>query len=72
MKGKAMSMVKVIEVIAQSDKSFDAAAQAAVTEAAKTVRDIKQVFIKDMNAKVENGKITQFRVTAKISFLLSE
>ncbi len=67
-----MSMVKVIEVIAQSDKSFDAAAQAAVTEAAKTVRDIKQVFIKDMNAKVENGKITQFRVTAKISFLLSE
>ncbi len=67
-----MSMVKVIEVIAQSDKSFDAAAQAAVTEAAKTVRDIKQVFIKDMNGKVENGKITQYRVTAKISFLLSE
>ncbi len=67
-----MSMVKVIEVIAQSNESFDAAAQAAVTEAAKTVRDINQVFIKDMNAKVENGKITQFRVTAKISFLLAE
>ncbi len=67
-----MSMVKVIEVIAQSDKSFDAAAQAAVTEAAKTIRDIQQVYVKDMNAKVENGKITQFRVTAKISFLLSD
>lgn len=66
-----MSTVKVIEVIAQSSKGFDEAAQAAVTEAAKTIRDIKQINIKDMNAKVENGKITQFRVTAKISFLLS-
>lgn len=67
-----MSMVKIIEVSAQSDKSFDAAAQAAVTEAAKTVRDIKEIYIKHMNALVENGKITQYRVTAKISFLLSE
>lgn len=67
-----MSTVKVIEVIAQSNESFDAAAQAAVSEAAKTIRDIKQINIKDMNAKVENGKITQYRVTAKISFLLSD
>lgn len=67
-----MSMVKVIEVIAQSDKSFDAAAEAAVAQAAKTVRDIKEIYIKDMSGKVENGKITQYRVTAKISFLLSD
>lgn len=65
-----MSMVKVIEVLAQSDKSFDDAAQAAVTNASKTVRDIKEIYIKDMSAKVENGKIIQYRVTAKISFLL--
>lgn len=38
-----MSMVKVIEVIAQSEKGFAEAAQAAVTNASKTVRDIKEI-----------------------------
>lgn len=67
-----MSMVKIIEVSAQSDKSFDHATEAAVTEAAKTVRDIKEIYVQDMSAVVEDGKITQYRVNAKISFLLAE
>lgn len=67
-----MSMLKVIEVLAQSEKGFDDAARVAVANAAKTVRNIQSVHIKHMNAKVEDGKITQYRITAKISFLLED
>ena len=65
-----MSMLKVIEVLAESDKSFDDAAQVAVTNAAKTVRNIKSVYIKEMNASVEGDRITRYRVNAKISFVV--
>ncbi len=65
-----MSMLKVIEVLAESDKGFEDAAQNAVTKAAETVRNVKSVYIKEMNASVENGRITSYRVNAKISFLL--
>lgn len=63
-----MSIVKVIEVIATSTKSFDDAAQNAVKEASKSVKNITSVYIKDMNGKVENNSIVSFGVTAKISF----
>ena len=61
-------IVKVIEVLAQSDKSWEDAAQAAVAEAAKTLRNIRSIYIKEFEAAVENGKVTQYRVNAKISF----
>ena len=67
-----MSMVKVIEVLAQSDKGFDDAARTAVKIASKTVRDIKEIYIKDMNGIVENGEIKLYRITARFSFLLSD
>lgn len=65
-----MTMLKVIEVLAQSDKSWEAAAQNAIDEAAKTVREIRSIYIKEMEATVENGKIAQYRINAKLSFLL--
>lgn len=61
-------IVKVIELLAQSDKSWEDAAQTAVSEAAKTLRNIRSIYVKDFEAAVENGKITQYRVNAKISF----
>lgn len=67
-----MSMLKVIEVLAESPDGFDQAVQAAVSKASDTVRNIKSVYVKEMNACVENGKITSYRVNAKISFLLDE
>lgn len=67
-----MPMLKVIEVLAQSDKSWEDAAAKAVTQAAKTVRDIKSIYIKEMEATVDNGRIVQYRVNAKISFVLGE
>ncbi|WP_371059428.1 dodecin family protein [Rhodosalinus sp. 5P4] len=65
-----MTMLKVIEVLAESDKSFEDAAQNAVTQASESVRNVKSVYIKEMKASVENGKITSYRVNAKISFAL--
>lgn len=67
-----MSMLKVIEVLAESDKSFDDAAQVAVSNAAESVRNIKSVYIKEMTAVVDNNRITKYRINAKISFMLED
>ncbi len=65
-------MVKVIEVIAASDKGFEEATRVAVAEASKTVKNIKSVYIKEMNANVENNEIVSYAVNAKISFELMD
>ena len=67
-----MAVVKVIEVLAQSEKSWEDAAQEAIREASKTVHNIKSIYIKEMEAQVEDDKITQFRINAKISFQLKK
>ncbi len=64
------SMLKVIEVIAESDKGWEDAAANAVANAGKTVKGIKSIYIKDMQAKIENNKIVKYRINANISFLL--
>lgn len=63
-----MGIIKVIEVIATSDKSFDEAARNAVKEAAKSINNIKSVYIKEMKAQVNGDSITSYAVNAKISF----
>jgi len=63
-------MLKVIEVLAESDKSWEDAAAQAVTRASKTVHGIKSIYIQEFEGKVENNKIVQHRVNAKISFTL--
>ena len=63
-------MLKVIEVLAESDKSWEDAASQAVARAAKTVHGIKSIYIKEQEAKVENNKITKYRINGKISFTL--
>ena len=65
-------IVKVIEVIASSEKSFSDAAQNAVKEASKSVKNIRSIYIKEMNANVENNLIVSYAVNAKISFELEE
>ena len=65
-----MSIVRSIEVIAQSPKGFDDACQTAVQEAAETVRGIKSLWVKNAECVVENDKITMYRVNAKISFVV--
>lgn len=63
-----MAIVKVIEVIAGSERSFDDAVKNALEEASKTIDNIESIYIKDMKAKVENNKIVSFGVIANISF----
>ena len=66
----ADSVLKVIEVLAESDKSWEDAAQDAVSRAAKTLHGIKSIYIKNFEAKVENKKIVKYRINASITFLL--
>lgn len=63
-------MLKVIEVLAESDKSWEDAAVQAVSQASKSVHGIKSIYIKDFEAKVEGNKVVQYRINAKISFAL--
>jgi len=66
-----MSVVKVIEVIASSEKSVEDAIQNAVSEASKTVDNIDSVWVKDIKAHVKDGKVTTYGVITKISFRLN-
>jgi dodecin len=67
-----MPIVKVIEVLAQSPNSWEDATQTALAEASKTIRDIQNIYIKEFQAIVENDQISQYRVNAKISFLIHD
>ncbi|NOT38379.1 MAG: dodecin domain-containing protein [Saprospiraceae bacterium] len=65
-----MSVVKVIEVMASSKKSWEDAASSAISKASKTLNNIRSAWVQDQSIKVDKGKITEFRVTLKISFEL--
>ena len=67
-----MSVLKVIEILADSDKSWEDAANNAVGEAAKSVRNIQSVYVNEMSATVKDGKIDMYRVNAKITFTVGE
>lgn len=67
-----MAIVKVIEVIGSSTKSFDDAVENAVAEVSKTVRNIDSVFVKDMKAHVTDGKISSYGVICKVSFRVTD
>jgi flavin-binding protein dodecin len=63
-------MLKVIEVLAESKKSWDDAASVAVATAARTVRNIRSINVKNLQATVKNDKIASYRINAKITFEL--
>lgn len=62
-----MAVMKVIEVLAQSDKSWEDAAQQALREASKSIRNIKSLYVENMQAVLDGGKLI-YRLDAKISF----
>jgi flavin-binding protein dodecin len=61
-------VVKVIELMSQSSKSWEDAAQSAVREASKTLRNIRSIYIKEFTAEVDNGKLSNYRINAKVTF----
>lgn len=67
-----MAVVKVIEVLAQSEKSFEDALQVALREASRSIRNIKSIYVKDMQAIVDGDRIAEYRVNTKISFAIED
>jgi len=63
-----MNIAKVVHIVSSSEKSFDDAVQQGVTGAAKSVRGITGVKVTDWTAKVENDKVTQYKVTMDVAF----
>jgi len=61
-------VIKVVEVIGSSPKSWEDAARNALEETAETVRDIKSIDAKRFTAKVEKNKIVQYRAVVRIAF----
>ncbi len=65
-----MAVVKILELLAESEESWEDAARQAVAEASKTVRGIRSVYMNEFQATVENDKIKNYRANVKISFVL--
>jgi len=63
-----MAVMKVIEVLANSDKSWEDATKKAVKEASKTVKNIKSAFVQSQSVVVNDDEVTEFRVNLKITF----
>ena len=60
--------MKVIEVLADSEKSWEEATRKAVKQASKTVKNIRSVFVQSQSAVVLKNEVTKFRVNLKITF----
>lgn len=67
-KGNVMSVLKVIEVLGNSTVSFEDAVKNVVNEASKTVKDIRSVYVNEMQVTVKDNKVTQYRVNTKVCF----
>ena len=65
-----MSVIKVVELMSESEDSWEDAAREVVGRAAQTLRNIRSVYVKEFEAVVEGEEITRFRVTCKVTFAL--
>ena len=65
-----MSVAKITEISATSKKSFDDALKAGVKRANKTLKNVKSVWVKDQQADVAGGKISEYKVLLKVTFVL--
>ena len=63
-----MTVLKVIEIMTSSEKSWEDATRIAVKTAGKTIKEIRSVYIQDMSAVVKKNNIVEFRVNVKITF----
>lgn len=63
-----MAILKVIEVLSNSKESWEDATKKAVKQAAKSVNNIRSVYVQDQSAIVDGDSVTEFRVNIKITF----
>jgi flavin-binding protein dodecin len=66
------SVARVTEITASSDKNFNEAVQVGIERASKTLQNVTGAWIQDMKVDVENGKITNYRVNMKVTFVLKD
>ena len=67
-----MSVAKVTEIIAASDKSFDDAISKGIARADKTLKNVRSAWIKEQKVIIDDGKAKEYRVTMKVSFILKD
>ena len=65
-----MSVARTSEISATSTKSFDDALRQGVARAVKTLRNVKQAWVKDQEVEIENDKIVRYKVNMKVTFVL--
>lgn len=63
-----MSVAKIIELTAQSDKSFDDAIQQGIAKAQDSVKNLKSAWVKDQEVLLNNGSVNGYRVNLKLVF----
>ena len=66
-----MSIAKIVEISAESSKSFEDAMAQGIARAGKTVKGIRSAWIAEQKVLVENDRITAYRVVMRVSFVLS-
>lgn len=67
-----MSVGKVSEITASSTKSFEDALQQGITRATKTLENVRSAWIQDHEVVIDNGKITEYKIKMKITFVLND
>lgn len=67
-----MTVVKIIELIGSSPNGWEDAAKNALAQAAKTVKNIKSMYVKTCKATVENNQIKEYRAVVKIAFVIED
>lgn len=67
-----MSVARVTEITSSSTKSFKDAIEAGIARAAKTLKNVEGAWVQDQKVVVENGKIAEYRVNMKVTFILTE
>ena len=67
-----MAVAKVTEITASSPKGFEDAIQQGITRANKTLQQIRGAWVKDMKVEVDNGRITDYRIRMKVTFVLKD
>lgn len=70
--GNVMSIAKVSEITAASSESFEDAVRNGIKRFAKTVENVQGAWVKEQKVVVEDGKVTEFRVTMAVTFILKD
>ena len=67
-----MSIARVTEITATSDRSFDDAIMQGIERATKTLQNVKSAWVKDQELSLKNGKVEAYKVSMKVTFVLNE